>query len=117
MRKPDHYTHEKMSRWYALESDLINHPWQFLLLLLYRFVIGWLFFQLIAIIVSGTLLLGILLFYPAAFIQAIATTEKLNHVSIELWHTLKLCTGHYGVITGFVFMLGGTVNKGIRQTQ
>ncbi|ASG54719.1 D-alanyl-D-alanine dipeptidase [Salmonella bongori] len=115
MRKSDRYTHGKRPLWYVLESDLLNNPLRFLLLLVWRFVIGWLLFQLVSIIVLGTLLLGILLFYPAAVVQAIATTEKLNHVSIELWHTLKLCTWHYGVIAGFVFMLGCTLNKGLKQ--
>lgn len=81
MRKSDNYTHRKTPLWYVLESDLINNPLRFLLLLLCRFAIGWLLFQLVAIIVLGILLLGVLLFNPTAFIQAIATTEKLNHVS------------------------------------
>ncbi|ECA1326149.1 D-alanyl-D-alanine dipeptidase [Salmonella enterica subsp. enterica serovar Leatherhead] len=115
MRKSDNYTPRKTPLWDVLESDLINNPLRFLLLLLCSFAIGWLLFQLVAIIVLGILLLGVLLFNPTAIIQAIATTEKLNHVSIVLWSTLKLCTWHYGVIAGFVFMLGCTVNKGIRQ--
>ncbi|ECL6810674.1 D-alanyl-D-alanine dipeptidase, partial [Salmonella enterica] len=88
-----------------------------LLLLLYRFVIGWAFFQLLAMIVAGIFLLGILLFHPIIFVQTIAITEKLNHASLDLWHILKLCLWHYGIIAGFIFMAECTLSKSIRQVQ
>ncbi|EFS7247342.1 D-alanyl-D-alanine dipeptidase, partial [Salmonella enterica] len=49
--------------------------------------------------------------------QTIAITEKLNHASIDLWNILKLCLLHYGVIAGFIFMLGCAISKSIRQAQ
>ncbi|EKR2232772.1 D-alanyl-D-alanine dipeptidase, partial [Salmonella enterica subsp. arizonae serovar 44:z4,z23,z32:-] len=47
----------------------------------------------------------------------ITITEKLNHASVYLWNILKLCLWNYGVIAGFIFMLGCTINKSIRQAQ
>lgn len=63
------------------------------------------------------ILLGILLFHPIIFVQTIAITEKLNHASLDLWHILKLCLWHYGIIAGFIFMAECTLSKSIRQVQ
>lgn len=62
-------------------------------------------------------MLGVLLFHPIIFVQTIAITEKLNHASLDLWHILKLCLWHYGIIAGFIFMAECTLSKSIRQVQ
>lgn len=66
---------------------------------------------------AGLFLLGVLLFHPIIFVQTIAITEKLNHASLDLWHILKLCLWHYGIIAGFIFMAECTLSKSIRQVQ
>lgn len=81
----------------------------------FRYRMG--FFQLLAMIVAGIFLLGVLLFHPIIFVQTIAITEKLNHASLDLWHILKLCLWHYGIIAGFIFMAECTLSKSIRQVQ
>lgn len=115
--KTDREVHEKTASWSIMQSGWLKKCGRLLLLLLYRFVIGWAFFQLLAIIAAGILLLGVLLFHPVIFVQTIAITEKLNHASVDLWNILKLCLWHYGAISGFIFMLGCTINKSIRQAQ
>lgn len=100
--------------WYALELELLKNPWRFLLQLLCHFMIGWIVFQLIITIITGMFLLGILLFYPEAFFLPVVTPEKLNHFSFELWSFFKLCIWRYGVIAGFLFMLGYTITKGLK---
>ncbi|EKD5486530.1 D-alanyl-D-alanine dipeptidase [Salmonella enterica] len=117
MKKSDHDVHEKTASWSILQSEWLKKCGRLLLLLLYRFAIGWAFFQLLTIIVAGILLLGVLLFHPVTFVQTITITEKLNHASVYLWNILKLCLWNYGVIAGFIFMLGCTINKSIRQAQ
>ncbi|EAA7244713.1 D-alanyl-D-alanine dipeptidase [Salmonella enterica subsp. salamae] len=115
MKKSDREVQEK-----AMSLSILRPKWpekcgRLLLLLLYRFVIGWALFQLLAMIVAGVLLLGVLLFHPIIFVQTIAITEKLNHASGDLWHIIKLCLWHYGIIAGFIFMAGCALNKSIRQ--
>ncbi|ELA4569906.1 D-alanyl-D-alanine dipeptidase [Salmonella enterica] len=117
MKKSDRAVHEKTASWGILQSEWLMKCGRLLLQLLYRFVIGWAFFQLLAMIVAGILLLGVLLFHPIIFVQTIVITEKLNHASVDLWHMLKLCIWHYGIIAGFIFMAGCTLNKSIRQVQ
>ncbi|ECG8591543.1 D-alanyl-D-alanine dipeptidase [Salmonella enterica subsp. salamae] len=117
MRKSDRDIHKKTSFWYVLQIEWFKKNRRLLLLLLYRFIIGWVFFQLLVLAIAGALLLGILLFYPCLFIQVVANTEKLNHVSVELWNILNLCIWHYGVIAGFIFMLGCAMSKSIKQAQ
>ncbi|EFZ9876548.1 D-alanyl-D-alanine dipeptidase [Salmonella enterica] len=128
MKKSDGEIHEKTASWGILQSEWLRKCGRLLLLLLYRFVIGWAFFQLLAMIVAGIFLLGILLFHPIIFVQTIAITpiifvqtiaitEKLNHASLDLWHILKLCLWHYGIIAGFIFMAECTLSKSIRQVQ
>ncbi|EBU9412982.1 D-alanyl-D-alanine dipeptidase, partial [Salmonella enterica subsp. enterica serovar Typhimurium] len=39
------------------------------------------------------------------------------HASLDLWHILKLCLWHYGIIAGFIFMAECTLSKSIRQVQ
>lgn len=56
-------------------------------------------------------------FYPDAFFLPVVTPERLNHFSFELWCFFKLCIWHYGVIAGFIFMLGYTINKGLKQAR
>ncbi|EMC8131046.1 D-alanyl-D-alanine dipeptidase, partial [Salmonella enterica] len=101
MKKSDSEIHEKTASWSILQSEWLKKCGRLLLLLLYRFVIGWAFFQLLAMIVAGVFLLGVLLFHPIIFVQTIVITEKLNHASLDLWHILKLCLWHYGIIAGF----------------
>ncbi|EBJ1007498.1 D-alanyl-D-alanine dipeptidase, partial [Salmonella enterica] len=84
MKKSDHDVHEKTASWSILQSEWLKKCGRLLLLLLYRFAIGWAFFQLLTIIVAGILLLGVLLFHPVIFVQTITITEKLNHVSVYL---------------------------------
>ncbi len=110
MKKSDGEIHEKTASWGILQSEWLRKCGRLLLLLLYRFVIGWAFFQLLAMIVAGIFLLGILLFHPIIFVQTIAITEKLNHASLDLWHILKLCLWHYGIIAGFIFMAECTLS-------
>ncbi|EJX0400121.1 D-alanyl-D-alanine dipeptidase [Salmonella enterica] len=117
MKKFNREVHEKTTSWSILRSERLKKCGRLLLLLLYRFIIGWAFFQLLVIITAGILLLGVLLFHPVIFVQTIAITEKLNHASIDLWNILKLCLLHYGVIAGFIFMLGCAISKSIRQAQ
>ncbi|EHC37249.1 Putative membrane protein [Salmonella enterica subsp. enterica serovar Gaminara str. A4-567] len=131
MKKSDGEIHEKTASWGILQSEWLRKCGRLLLLLLYRFVIGWAFFQLLAMIVAGIFLLGVLLFHPIIFVQTIAITEKLNHASLtkrtkyrigyhaslDLWHILKLCLWHYGIIAGFIFMAECTLSKSIRQVQ
>ncbi|EDO4760107.1 hypothetical protein C1Q48_22050, partial [Salmonella enterica] len=62
MKKSDHDVHEKTASWSILQSEWLKKCGRLLLLLLYRFAIGWAFFQLLTIIVAGILLLGVLLF-------------------------------------------------------
>lgn len=95
-------------------AGVAKEPWRFLLQLLCHFMIGWIVFQLIITIITGMFLLGILLFYPEAFFLPVVTPEKLNHFSFELWSFFKLCIWHYGVIAGFLFMLGYTITKGLK---
>ncbi|ECJ5871303.1 D-alanyl-D-alanine dipeptidase [Salmonella enterica subsp. salamae] len=117
MKKSDREVHEKTASWGILQSEWLRKCGRLLLQLLYRFVIGWAFFQLLAMIVAGVLLLGVLLFHPIIFVQTIVITERLNHASVDLWHMLKLCICHYGIIAGFIFMAGCTLNKSIWQVQ
>ncbi len=117
MKKSDGEIHEKTASSGHFAVRMAKEMWTAILLLLYRFVIGWAFFQLLAMIVAGIFLLGILLFHPIIFVQTIAITEKLNHASLDLWHILKLCLWHYGIIAGFIFMAECTLSKSIRQVQ
>lgn len=117
MKKSDGEIHEKTAFWGIMQSEWLRKCGRLLLLLLYRFVIGWAFFQLLAMIVAGIFLLGVLLFHPIIFVQTIVITEKLNHASLDLWHILKLCLWHYGIIAGFIFMAECTLSKSIRQVQ
>lgn len=78
MKKSDGEIHEKTASWGILQSEWLRKCGRLLLLLLYRFVIGWAFFQLLAMIVAGIFLLGILLFHPIIFVQTIAITIMLR---------------------------------------
>lgn len=53
MKKSDGEIHEKTASWGILQSEWLRKCGRLLLLLLYRFVIGWAFFQLLAMIVAG----------------------------------------------------------------
>ncbi|EHO7720321.1 D-alanyl-D-alanine dipeptidase, partial [Salmonella enterica] len=53
MKKSDGEIHEKTTSWGILQSEWLKKCGRLLLLLLYRFVIGWAFFQLLAMIVAG----------------------------------------------------------------
>ncbi|HCA3141137.1 TPA: D-alanyl-D-alanine dipeptidase, partial [Salmonella enterica] len=53
MKKSDGEIHEKTASWGILQSEWLRKCGRLLLLLLYRFVIGWFFFQLLAMIVAG----------------------------------------------------------------
>ncbi|HFY8788513.1 TPA: hypothetical protein ACIIOO_005093, partial [Salmonella enterica subsp. enterica serovar Typhimurium] len=48
MKKSDGEIHEKTASWGILQSEWLRKCGRLLLLLLYRFVIGWAFFQLLA---------------------------------------------------------------------
>ncbi|EAS8801298.1 D-alanyl-D-alanine dipeptidase [Salmonella enterica] len=109
MKKSDGEIHGKTASWGIMQSEWLRKCGRLLLLLLYRFVIGWAFFQLLTMIVAGIFLLGVLLFHPIIFVQTIVITEKLNHASLDLWHN--------GIIAGFIFMAECTVSKSIRQVQ
>lgn len=93
MKKSDGEIHEKTASWGILQSEWLRKCGRLLLLLLYRFVIGWAFFQLLAMIVAGIFLLGILLFHPIIFVQTIAITEKLNHASLIYGISLSYAYG------------------------
>ncbi|EHN0559670.1 D-alanyl-D-alanine dipeptidase, partial [Salmonella enterica] len=56
MKKSDGEIHEKTTSWGILQSEWLKKCGRLLLLLLYRFVIGWAFFQLLAMIVAGIFL-------------------------------------------------------------
>ncbi|EOF4449878.1 D-alanyl-D-alanine dipeptidase, partial [Salmonella enterica] len=82
MKKSDGEIHGKTASWGIMQSEWLRKCGRLLLLLLYRFVIGWAFFQLLTMIVAGIFLLGVLLFHPIIFVQTIVITEKLNHASL-----------------------------------
>ncbi|EKS6092045.1 D-alanyl-D-alanine dipeptidase, partial [Salmonella enterica] len=59
MKKFNREVHEKTTSWSILQSERLKKCGRLLLLLLYRFIIGWAFFQLLVIITAGILLLGV----------------------------------------------------------
>lgn len=64
MKKSDGEIHEKTASWGILQSEWLRKCGRLLLLLLYRFVIGWAFFQLLAMIVAGVFFVRHLIISP-----------------------------------------------------
>lgn len=78
MKKSDGEIHGKTASWGIMQSEWLRKCGRLLLLLLYRFVIGWAFFQLLAMIVAGIFLLGVLLFHPHNI-----CTDYRNHRKVK----------------------------------
>lgn len=58
MKKFNREVHEKTTSWSILQSERLKKCGRLLLLLLYRFIIGWAFFQLLVINYRGDIVIG-----------------------------------------------------------
>lgn len=102
---------------HALELDFLQHPWRFCLLAAHRFVKGWFITQLCCWAGLGGVLLGILVFNPAAFAANVSTVRQVNELSVLTGQLFWQCAAVYGVLAGLFVMVFGTLDEGEKQAR
>lgn len=99
---------------HALELDFLTHPSRFCLRVVLRFVKGWAMAQLLCLTVLGGFLLTGLMFAPTDFAAAFSTSDKVNALSVWFGDVVWLFAGGYGLFTGFLLMMFGTLDEGVK---